>query len=240
MNRNKLVMITTSVLLVGCSSQQTTSNTDNTVQLTTPISQTDFSQDKAENVFNMAVRNHCKLEKQVCTVKKVVMQGDSIYGTYTYKEEEQEYTVTATLENVQVSNNDSSIVTIGRKEFSTGIIQQKEETNDTSDTEEGNTNTLDLPSEVGDHQSEDVLLDDGVYKVRLMNLTSGSMNFSGTFEGTGTFDLYVLTLDQSQRYDIAHIDANGSYNETVSLEAGWYYIVIERVDGTYTMYWQGM
>ena len=233
-------MITTSVMLVGCSKEQVASNTDNVVQLTTPISETDFSQDEAENVFNMAVRNHCKLDNQVCTVKKVVMQDDTIYGTYTYKGSEQEYTVTATLENVQVSNNDSSIVTIGRKEFSTGIIQQKEETTDITDTEEETTNTLALPSEVGDHESEDVLLDDGVYKARLMNLTTGSMNFSGTFEGTGTFDLYALTLDQSQRYDIAHIDGSGSYDETVSLEAGWYYIVIERVDGTYTMYWQGM
>ena len=72
-----------------------------------------------------------------------------------------------------------------------------------------------------------------------MNLETGAMNFNGTFDGTGYFKLYALTIDQSQRFDITEVNGSGSYNETTTLDAGWYYIVVERVDGTYTMNWQG-
>ena len=48
-----------------------------------------------------------------------------------------------------------------------------------------------------------------------------------------------LTLDQSNTTMIAELEGSGEYNETTSLDAGWYYIVVERVDGTYTMNWAG-
>lgn len=237
MNRKSILLLCTTCLL-GCSKNITVSNEEENVSLTTPISQTDFSSDDAENVFNMAVRNHCRLDNQVCTVKKVILQGDDIYGTYTYSFEEQEYIVSGLLQNVQVSNNDSSIVTIGRKEFAKNMTEMTPQETDSQNGEE--TKIFDIPSEVGEGQSGDVVLDDGIYKIRLMNLETGAMNFNGTFDGTGTFHLYALTLDQSQRFDIVSLEGSGSYDETTSLEAGWYYIVIERNDGTYTMNWQGM
>lgn len=72
-----------------------------------------------------------------------------------------------------------------------------------------------------------------------MNLQTGAMNFNGTFDGTGYFKLYALTLDQSNATMIAELKGSGEYNETTSLDAGWYYIVVERMDGTYTMNWAG-
>ena len=50
---------------------------------------------------------------------------------------------------------------------------------------------------------------------------------------------YALTLDQSNATMIAELKGSGEYNETTSLDAGWYYIVVERMDGTYTMNWAG-
>ncbi len=232
----KIVLILCCCFLVSCS-QKEVSSISSTTEITTPISQTDFSDTEAENVFNMAVRNHCKQLNQICTVGKVVLQNDMIYGTYSYHENDQEYTVTGTLENVKISNSDSSIVTIGKKLFSTGMIQTKQETNEPSDEE--TTKTFDLPTEVDESKNGEVVYEDEMYKIRLMHLETGAMNFNGTFDGTGYFKLYALTMDQSQRFDIVEVNESGSYNETTSLDSGWYYIVVERNEGTYTMNWQG-
>ncbi len=235
----KKLLILLSVVMVGCSSSTEVSSVTSTTEITTPISKTDFSETEAENVFNMVVRTHCKTLSQVCTVGKVVVQQDNIYGTYTYTENEQEYTVSGTLENVQVSNNDSSIVTIGKKLFSTGIINTPEpETTSQPETSE-ETKKFDLPTEVDESQNGEVVLEDETYKIRLMNLETGAMNFNGTFDGTGYFKLYALTLDQSSQLDIASIEGSGSYDETTAFDPGWYYIVVERKDGTYTMNWAG-
>lgn len=240
MKQKNLLIITSLCLLTGCSSKSMYDSQEEAVVLTTPISQTTFSQEEAENVFNSAVRNHCRVDNQTCTVNKVVLQGDNIYGTYTFNEGESTYTVTGTLVDVQVSKNDTSIVTIGRKEFSTGVLATNEEENTTEETNTEESKKFDIPSEVGDNQNEDVLIDDGTYKVRLMDIESGSMNFNGTWEGEGTFNLYLLTLDQSQRYDIVTVEGTGTFDETTSLEGGWYYLVVERYDGLYTLDWYGV
>lgn len=236
MKQKNLLIITSLCLLTGCSSKSMYDSQEEAVVLTTPISQTSFSQDEAENVFNSTVRNHCRVDNQTCTVNKVVVQGDNIYGTYTYNEGESTYTVTGTLVDVQVSKNDTSIVTIGRKEFSSGVLATSEETEIMDETNTEESLKLDIPSEVGDHQNEDVLIDDGTYKVRLLNIEN-PMTFTGTWEGTGTFHLYILSLDQSQRYDLVTLEGTGTFEETTSLEAGWYYSVVERYDGLYTMDW---
>ena len=238
----KIGIILLSLTLIGCSSStQVLSSTSSTTEITTPISQTDFSDTEAENIFNMAVRKHCKMLNQVCTVGKVVVQDDNIYGTYTYTENDQEYTVTGTLENVKVSNNDSSIVTIGKKLFSTGIIHnvETEQIDDSETDASSETKQFDIPTEADESKNGEVVLEDETYKIRLMNLETGAMNFNGTFDGTGYFKLYALTLDQSTKTDIASVEGSGNYDETTSLDPGWYYIVVERVDGTYTMNWQG-
>lgn len=232
----RIILIVCCCFLVSCSQKEVPS-TSSTTEITTPISQINFTDTEAENVFNMAVRNHCKQLEQVCTVGKVVVQNDTIYGTYTYHENDQDYTVTGTLEDVKISNNDSSIVTIGKKLFSTGVVQTKQESDDSS--EEETTTTFDLPTEVDESKNGEVVYEDETYKIRLMNLETGAMNFNGTFDGTGYFKLYALTIDQSQRFDITEVNGSGSYNETTTLDAGWYYIVVERADGTYTMNWQG-
>ena len=121
----KSILVLACACLLGCASKQPSLPSETSKEITTPISKTNFSETEAENVFNMAVRNHCRVTKQVCTVGKVDVQNNTIYGTYTYTENEQDYTVSGTLENVSVSKNDSSIVTIGKKLFSTGIIKQK-------------------------------------------------------------------------------------------------------------------
>ncbi len=232
----KVILILCCCFLVSCS-QKESSSISSVEEITTPISQTNFTDTEAENVFNMAVRNHCKQLNQVCTVGKVIIQNDTIYGIYTYHESDQEYTVTGTLENVKISNSDSSIVTIGRKLFSSGVIHTSQTTDDKN--EEVIEKTFDLPTEVDESKNGEVVYEDETYKIRLMNLETGAMNFNGTFEGTGYFKLYALTIDQSQRFDIASVEQSGSYNETTSLESGWYYIVVERNDGTYTMNWNG-
>lgn len=240
MNKQNVIVFTSLCVLTGCSSTSMYESKEETVVLTTPISQTSFSEEEAENVFNSAVRNHCRVENQTCTVNKVVTQGDNIYGTYTYNDGSNDYVVTGTLLDVQVSKNDSSIVTIGRKEFSSASLLTKE-TNESNQNETNEETTkFDIPSEVGDHQNEDVFIDDGTYKVRLLNIESGAMNFNGTWEGEGTFYLYILSLDQSQRYDLVTLEGSGTFDETTSLEPGWYYSVVERYDGLYTMDWSGM
>ena len=110
----KSILVLACACLLGCASKQPSLPSETSKEITTPISKTDFS-----------VRNHCRVTKQVCTVGKVDVQNNTIYGTYTYTENEQDYTASGTLENVSVSKNDSSIVTIGKKLFSTGIIKQK-------------------------------------------------------------------------------------------------------------------
>ena len=226
----KSILILACASLFGCASKQPSLSSETPKEITTPISKTDFSETEAENVFNMAVRNHCRVTEQVCTVGKVVVQNNTIYGTYT---------VSGTLENVSVSKNDSSIVTIGKKLFSTGIIKQKEDTSQAETEEATNDKHFDLPLEADESKNGEVVFEDDVYKIRLMNLQTGAMNFNGTFDGTGYFKLYALTLDQSNATMIAELKGSGEYNETTSLDAGWYYIVVERMDGTYTMNWAG-
>lgn len=235
----KSILVLACACLLGCASKQPSLPSETSKEITTPISKTDFSETEAENVFNMAVRNHCRVTKQVCTVGKVDVQNNTIYGTYTYTENEQDYTVSGTLENVSISKNDSSIVTIGKKLFSTGIIKQKEDTSSSETEKTTNDKHFDLPLEADESKNGEVIFEDDVYKIRLMNLQTGKMNFNGTFDGTGYFKLYALTLDQSNTTMIAELEGSGEYNETTSLDAGWYYIVVERVDGTYTMNWAG-
>lgn len=223
-------------LLCGCSTNHKQSSNHEKEALTTPISKTDFSQSDAENVFNMAVRNHCRLLQQVCTVNKVDLQQDTIYGTYTYTEDDQSYTVTGTLEDVKVSTKDSTIVTIGRKLFSTGIQQTPKQE------EQQVTSTLppfDLPTSLNEDQNEEVMMDDGTYKVRAMYLSSGKMRFYGSFDGTGQFDLYVVSLDQKQVTTLVNLEGSDSFDVVSDVEAGWYYLVIARNEGTYTMNWEG-
>lgn len=235
----KSILFLACASLFGCASKQPSLSSETPKEITTPISKTDFSETEAENVFNMAVRNHCRVTEQVCTVGKVVVQNNTIYGTYTYTENDQDYTVSGTLENVSVSKNDSSIVTIGKKLFSTGIIKQKEDTSQAETEEATNDKHFDLPLEADESKNGEVVFEYDVYKIRLMNLQTGAMNFNGTFDGTGYFKLYALTLDQSNATMIAELKGSGEYNETTSLDAGWYYIVVERMDGTYTMNWAG-
>lgn len=241
----KLFLILAACLCVGCANKAQSSVSSEVEDTTTPISQTDFSTSTAENVFNMAVRNHCKVTNQSCTVQKVVVQGDNIYGTYTYTENEQEYTVTGTLEDVQVSNVNNSFVTIAKKTFSSGIISTMDASeNAAEDADEAYvTQTglpyFDLPSELeeGTTSSSDYILEQDNYKILLLNIASGAMNFSGNYEGEGTYKIIALTLDQSAAYDIVSLEGSGSFDETTSLEGGWYYIVIERSDGTATLSW---
>lgn len=242
----KIALIVLLCLCTGCANNAQSSVSSTVEDTTTPISQTDFSTSTAENVFNMAVRNHCKLTNQSCTVQKVIVQGDNIYGTYTYSENEQEYTVTGVLEGVEVSNTNNAFVTISKKTFSSGIISVPDTTLATDTQENGEayvTETglpyFNLPSELeeGTTSSSDYILEDGNYKVLLLNIASGAMNFSGNYEGEGTYRIIALTLDQSAATDIVSLEGSGSFDETTSLEGGWYYIVIERTDGTATLSW---
>lgn len=242
----KRFLLLAACLLTGCASKTQSSVESSAADMTTPISQADFSASTAENVFNMTVRNHCKLTGRSCTVEKVVMQGDNIYGTYTYTENEQEYTVTGALEGVEVSNSNQSFVTISRKTFSTGIVSvpdrsiQSEETLEQDDvvTETGLPH-FDLPSELaeGTESSSDYILEEGDYKILLINIGSGIMNFSGSYEGDGTYKIIALSLDQTSASEIVSLQGSGSFDETTNLEGGWYYIVIERTSGTSTLSW---
>lgn len=239
----KLFIICMIFSLSACSAKQTMqSSAEETKELTTPISKADFSESDVENVFNMAVRNHCRLLNQVCTVQKTVQQKDTIYGTYTYEENEQTYMVTGILENVQVSKNDASIVTIGKKLFYMGEVEQPkqaesaEEDTDTTNTELPH---FDLPTEVDESKNGEVVYEDETYKIRLMHIASGSMNFSGSFDGTGSFAMYSMSLDQTQVNQFVSLEGSGSYDESIQVDEGWYYIVIVRQDGTFTMRWNG-
>ena len=238
----KLLILCLIACISACSTkQQPVSSSTDIEEVTTPISKASFTETEAENVFNMAVRNHCRLFNQVCTVQKVVMQKDTIYGTYTYEDGEQIYTVTGILENVQVSKNDSSIVTIGKKLFSTGNGEQVNQTEEeskitTSDTELPH---FDLPEEINENDNGSVVYEDETYKIRLMHIASGSMNFNGSFDGTGSFSMFTMSLDQKEIHQFVSLEGSGTYNETVQVEDGWYYIVIERHDGTFTMNWHG-
>lgn len=120
--KNKCCFVIVLLMLYGCTQQQDSSIQDSQ-QLTIPISETVFSQADAENVFQMIVKNHCKMDSYSCTVEKVVLQSDTIYGTYTYSNENINYRVSATLEDVRVSKNEASIVTIGKKLFLTSVIE---------------------------------------------------------------------------------------------------------------------
>ena len=205
------------------------------------ISEVDFTQSQAEVLFKLAMRQHCG--DTACTMETCGITGGDIAGTYSYvvtNEEGEEETVyvDVVLKDVTVSSENHSIAFFGENYFSDDEVVN-EEGGESGEGEEGEESIFeqvgnisnykyDLPSEVtGDIGLFDELLRNGTEIVYRVNLANSYLKIYGDLGQDGYFKATLLDLNQKNQKEFINATQAGSYEGSIEVDPGVYYLVID-------------
>ncbi len=228
------------LLLTGCQKEQP-SVTSEVSENSLSLSAAGISTSQVESIASGALRSHCQLTKQECTLETVKQNGNDIYATYLITTDSEPLRGSMILKDIKVMKSDNQIANIADKIFETPVptlpTPQPEQEPESEEPEI--TETLNLPVEEPESPSESgkEVRNTDTEKIYLMYLGTGEISFHVTYSGEQTFTIDAYPLDQKSFTQCVKQEGSGEADYTSTMAPGWYYIVMKSEDGSFRVSW---